>query len=295
MKFIFSVSFVRTARFFSILGALVGLDQICKAIAVEMDLVSTIHNYGWVGGVFTNSANVIRLGVLFGYYCGLWVILVSFLNIILNLSRWTQLSILLFFAGINGNMADRLRLGYVIDFIPFSVGNTHAAFNTADVLLGAGLILAGMRIWRGQKLQDTERRVSVFVSHRLQLVLFFRISLVFLGFMAAITGLSVLLFTERFGEKLGQGLGAKVGQQVEMNPELLTSFISIIVAYGFLFEAILLSVLLSVTQRWLGPIISFIEFMKKDEVGSAFKVRKIDEFKELESIARKLSLTKTKL
>lgn len=55
------------------------------------------------------------------------------------------LSLLL--AGILGNVIDRVRLGYVVDFIDFQIGNWHyPTFNIADMAIcaGAGLLILDM-------------------------------------------------------------------------------------------------------------------------------------------------------
>ena len=53
----------------------------------------------------------------------------------------------LLLAGIAGNVTDRLRLGYVIDFIDVQFGNWHyPTFNVADaaICIGAGLLVIDM-------------------------------------------------------------------------------------------------------------------------------------------------------
>lgn len=63
-----------------------------------------------------------------------------------RLSALTMASLTLILAGAAGNMIDRLRLGYVVDFIHFQVGNfDFAVFNIADscVVIGAALLLLG--------------------------------------------------------------------------------------------------------------------------------------------------------
>ncbi len=48
----------------------------------------------------------------------------------------------LLLAGINGNLLDRVRLGYVIDFIDFHVGSfVWPTFNVADAVICAGALL----------------------------------------------------------------------------------------------------------------------------------------------------------
>lgn len=53
----------------------------------------------------------------------------------------------LLLAGIVGNVTDRLRLGFVIDFIDVQLGNWHyPTFNIADmaIVIGAGLLIIDM-------------------------------------------------------------------------------------------------------------------------------------------------------
>lgn len=61
-----------------------------------------------------------------------------------DLPRLSVAALTLILAGAAGNMIDRLRLGYVIDFIHFHVGSfDFPVFNIADscVVIGAGLLL----------------------------------------------------------------------------------------------------------------------------------------------------------
>ena len=54
---------------------------------------------------------------------------------------WTRWGWALLVGGIAGNLADRLRIGSVIDFLDFYVGSSHwPAFNIADSAICAGVI-----------------------------------------------------------------------------------------------------------------------------------------------------------
>jgi len=60
----------------------------------------------------------------------------------------------LLLAGIAGNLADRMRLGFVIDFIDVQFGNWHyPTFNIADsaICIGAGVLIIDMFLSRNQK------------------------------------------------------------------------------------------------------------------------------------------------
>jgi len=63
----------------------------------------------------------------------------------------TQTGLALILGGAVGNLADRIRLGYVVDFLDVFVGTHHwPAFNVADasICIGVGALLADI-LWRG--------------------------------------------------------------------------------------------------------------------------------------------------
>jgi signal peptidase II len=67
-------------------------------------------------------------------------------------------SLALLLAGIAGNVSDRLRLGFVIDFIDVQFGSWHyPTFNVADmaVCIGAGLLVLDMFLSRKKKPAET--------------------------------------------------------------------------------------------------------------------------------------------
>lgn len=71
----------------------------------------------------------------------------------------------LLLAGILGNLTDRVRLGYVVDFIVLHAGNYHwPTFNVADasICIGALLLAYDLIFSRRSKTED----VSGTVSHR---------------------------------------------------------------------------------------------------------------------------------
>lgn len=78
----------------------------------------------------------------------------------------------LMLAGIAGNVTDRMRLGYVIDFIDVQFGSWHyPTFNLSDVAIctGAGLLILDMFLSKKEqaaKTQEAETRPSGSVSGR---------------------------------------------------------------------------------------------------------------------------------
>ena len=150
---------------FGMVIILVSLDQVLKVYfhshntPHEMGNLSFhfVPNYGISLGHFSDANPLLRVvmaSTLFGLITMLYVGLVFFL--------WTwkelillRLGLTLFFSGIAGNAIDRIRLGYVIDFIEVKFSFLQGAvFNFADLvqLCGIGLTIFSLfylnqKIW----------------------------------------------------------------------------------------------------------------------------------------------------
>lgn len=92
-------------------------------------------------------------GAGFGVLQGqrLWFVIITLILLILMIMiyfrtplekryRWIRLILLLLTAGAIGNLIDRLRFGYVVDFFYFELIN-FPVFNVADVYVTCGMIL----------------------------------------------------------------------------------------------------------------------------------------------------------
>lgn len=69
----------------------------------------------------------------------------------------------LLLAGIAGNVTDRLRLGFVIDFIDVQFGSWHyPTFNVADmsICIGAGLLILDMFLSKRKQSSPVEKRAE---------------------------------------------------------------------------------------------------------------------------------------
>lgn len=134
-------------------GAVVWADMVTKQWASEVLVLyrprelfpwlsmTLAHNYGaafsflsdaggWQRWLFTALAALVSTGLI------IWV---------LRLPRreWlTGLALALVIGGALGNLADRVQLGYVVDFIDVHYGNWHwPAFNVADSAISCGVAL----------------------------------------------------------------------------------------------------------------------------------------------------------
>lgn len=133
------------------IALLVFLDQISKYLAshklilgypIEIfsgyfDIV-LVHNYGAAYGIFQNQR-------LFLSIFGVFFIVFSlvFYSKLVN-TVWSKRGLLWILAGAVGNVFDRLRLGYVVDFIDIKI---FPVFNFADVFIDIGLACFILDLW----------------------------------------------------------------------------------------------------------------------------------------------------
>lgn len=138
------------------IAVIVALDQLTKALAI----LYLKHALPWsvIPGLF-NLCYVENRGAAWGVLHGRQVFLISFSFITLALLFWkrTQLFGLLrggssifalLIAGILGNLIDRIRVGYVVDFLDFFWGQSHfPAFNVADAAICIATFLLIIAQW----------------------------------------------------------------------------------------------------------------------------------------------------
>lgn len=171
-------------------AALVALDQLSKAWVVanlprdgtEIPLalgfrITHTRNGGAAFGIFRDLqltvAGVTIDGTLLLGILSAAVSAFLIYYLVRNRSRLPYLqatATALVLAGAAGNMIDRLRLGYVVDFIHFKVGTfDFPVFNLADscVVIGAGLLLLASLGSSGQEGSTVVKRGPAPREHRL--------------------------------------------------------------------------------------------------------------------------------
>ncbi len=94
-----------------------------------------VKNTGAAWGIFSGFNNwLVFLSLI------MVVILVVFRRSLYTGSKWSRVSIGLLGGGIVGNLIDRIKLGYVVDFLDFYWRRSHfPAFNIADVAICTGV------------------------------------------------------------------------------------------------------------------------------------------------------------
>ena len=140
----------RWPLFLGLAGAVFVLDQVTKAWVVTL-----VPNEGQrvsVIGEFVRLVNSHNSGALFGMFQGQAVLFgLASLGVIAvivwyhgNAGRNTVLSVALglLLGGALGNVTDRLRLGYVLDFVDLGIGDLRwYTFNVADTAVSCAILL----------------------------------------------------------------------------------------------------------------------------------------------------------
>ncbi len=153
----------------SMTGLLVSFDQLTKNLVVSCFHVgdsvailgnffniTRVHNAGAAFGLLASLPNHLR-EVFFFLVPGFTLLVILFVFHKLRDSQFLSMcGLAMIVGGALGNLADRLRLGFVIDFLDFHWNNAahFPAFNIADTAIttGVGLLLLGMLFEREQKM-----------------------------------------------------------------------------------------------------------------------------------------------
>ena len=138
--------------------AVVIVDQSTKLAAVEvldpassLELTSTLdfvlaYNTGAAFSILSTAGGWQRW-LFIGLALVICAFIIHWLRDLPRNARWTPLALSLVLGGAVGNVIDRVRIGAVVDFIDFHVGDWHwPAFNMADsaICVGAALLVLGM-------------------------------------------------------------------------------------------------------------------------------------------------------
>ena len=135
---------------------LIALDQYSKYLAVQslefgnpvpmiegIFNLTLVHNKGAAFGMFSSIENeTLRLGVLWGATAVAITVVWYLYKKEMKGSKLHEWALAGILAGAIGNVIDRIRLGYVIDFLDFYYQSYHwPAFNIADSLICVGVVV----------------------------------------------------------------------------------------------------------------------------------------------------------
>lgn len=126
---------------------LIGIDQLSKILALkylknigsipiiqDMFHLTYVENRGAAFGMFQNNQIVFIIVAVVASIVGLYYIYKKKLNLLGNIS------IVLIISGAIGNLIDRVRLGFVVDYFDFRFIWDYV-FNVADIFVVVGTIL----------------------------------------------------------------------------------------------------------------------------------------------------------
>ena len=126
---------------------LVGIDQLSKILALKylknvesipiiqnMFHLTYVENRGAAFGMFQNNQIIFVIVALIASIYGLYYLHTKKVNIL------GKVSILLIISGALGNLIDRVRLGFVVDYFDFRIIWEYV-FNVADIFVVLGTIL----------------------------------------------------------------------------------------------------------------------------------------------------------
>lgn len=147
----------------AIAGCVIILDQLTKlyihgsfglgeTVPVIKDIfhITYVRNTGAAFGMFHDSSKAFRDAFFLSMPPIALAIILYMLRSVANDDRWQIFSLSLIFGGAIGNYIDRLRFGYVIDFLDIHYHDywSYPAFNIADsgIVVGVGLLLVLMTL-----------------------------------------------------------------------------------------------------------------------------------------------------
>ena len=143
---------VMTIILIAVIVGSVGLDQLTKYLAVEF--LKPIRSYPLWKGVL-HLTYIENEGAAFGMLSNhRWVFMIFSSVAIVGVSiylfrfcregKWVKVALAMIVGGGIGNMIDRIALGYVVDFVDFTLIH-FAVFNVADSFVSVGAVM--LVIW----------------------------------------------------------------------------------------------------------------------------------------------------
>ena len=143
-----------------IIAILVGLDQIIKYWALnylkEIESIPVINNIfnltyvenrGAAFGMLQNNQNIFIVVALIASCAGLYYLRTDKVN------KIGKIGILLVISGAMGNLIDRIKLGFVVDYLDFHIIWSYV-FNLADCFVVVGTIFLCLYIITSEQKED---------------------------------------------------------------------------------------------------------------------------------------------
>lgn len=124
------------------------IDQLVKMfVSINMDLhqqITVIKEFFWIRLVHNPGAafSILEGEITFFIIATIIALIVFSFMFLTTKDRISQIGLTMMVGGTLGNAVDRLRLGYVIDYLDFNIfGYAFPVFNFADILLTLGVVV----------------------------------------------------------------------------------------------------------------------------------------------------------
>ena len=276
------------------LFSVIAADQITKYVALAFTPqlhwkffhLSLHFNKGAMLGLFSDLPPVLRIVSLSTGGAFLLFSFVIFQYLLPTRSIRLRIGMSILLGGILGNVIDRTIWGHVVDFIV--IGNVQLStgvFNVADLLQWVGYGLMGHTLIRDQDNlwpKDNLRKLA-WVNPRFQLRYCFILVTCGLGF-ALVAGVFSYTFLRFVVIDL-------IGDDPRILDQFLVPFLVTFSSVTITFTFFLFMVGKQLSHRIVGPVYAFEKFVDSYISGNTYKLklRKGDEFPELEDLAERIS------
>lgn len=115
-----------------------------KMVVPGLFNLTLVHNNGMAFGILSGAPSLVRSLLLTALSGAALLLVLYYCASIPRSRRWLQFGLSLIMGGAIGNIIDRLRLNYVVDFLDLHwKGHSWPAFNVADscISIGMGLLV----------------------------------------------------------------------------------------------------------------------------------------------------------
>ena len=249
-----------------------------------------VHNQGAFLGLFSDLPEFLRIVML--STSGIFILSVYlFIQHILPVRIMKlRIGLALLIGGILGNVVDRIKYGYVIDFISFEVAGYHSpVWNVADMIQWVGYILMSYSLIKEGHLlwPDKNARLTFWINKRFQV----KYAAIFIS-----TGLLLALLSFVFSfTYLRMSLIDLTGVQADALAKYTTTFIYAFIVIVLIFVMFLFSISKYISHHIAGPVYAFERYLNQlldsrpeDTHKVKLKLRNGDDFKHLEKVAERI-------
>lgn len=113
-----------------------------KMVIPDLFDLTLVHNNGMAFGIMSGAPSALRSGLLTALSAAALLLIIYYCASIPRSRLWLQFGLSLIMGGALGNIIDRLRLHYVVDFLDFHwQGHSWPAFNLADSCISIGMAM----------------------------------------------------------------------------------------------------------------------------------------------------------